>query len=100
MTVVKNKIPDVSNMTKKDVKISDIESKLFTRDDYNKCTGQTLDANIKQKGLIEKSEISGFINNAGLDKKNSSNISNKIWIKSRARQNNKITSIWHKLFSR
>ena len=69
MTVVKNKIPDVSNMTKKDVKIWDIESKLFTTDDYNKCTGQTLDANIKQKGLIEKSEISGFINNAGLDKK-------------------------------
>ena len=42
---------------------------MFTTDDYNKCTGQTLDANIKQKGLIEKSEISGFINNAGLDKK-------------------------------
>ena len=45
---------------------------------------------IKQKGLVSKSDIAGFINNADLDiKKKSSNTSNKSRIKSRTRQNNK-----------
>ena len=32
---------------------------------------------IKSEGLVDKSAIEGFINNVGLDKKKSSNISNK-----------------------
>ena len=46
---------------------------------------------IKQKGLVSKSDIAGFINNADLDikKKKSSNTSNRSRIKSRTRQNNK-----------
>ena len=88
---------DVSNLAQKhyDAKILDIESKYFTTADYNKFTSQTLDAKIKQKGLVDKSDIAEFINSADLDKK-SSNISKKIWIKNRIRQ----TNTWSKLFLR
>ena len=37
--------------------------------DYNKFTSQTLDAKLKQKELVDKSVIAGFINDADLDKK-------------------------------
>ena len=37
--------------------------------DQNKFTSQTLDAKIKQKQLVDKSAIAGFINNADLNKK-------------------------------
>ena len=62
---------DVSNLAQKhyDAKILDIESKYFTTADYNKFTSQTLDAKIKQKGLVDKSDIVEFINSADLDKK-------------------------------
>ena len=53
---------------------------------------QTLDAKIKQKGLVDKSAIAGFITNANFDKEIST-ISNKSLIKIRTRQSNKITSI-------
>ena len=72
MTVVENKITDVKNLVKKtdyDAKILDIESKYFTTADYKKFTSQTLDAKIKQKGLVDKSAIAGFMNNTDLDKK-------------------------------
>ena len=58
MTAVENKIPDVSNIIKS-----------FTTADFNKFTSQKLDAKIKQKGLVDKSAIAEFINNADLDKK-------------------------------
>ena len=79
MTAVENKIPDVNNLVRKanyDAKILVNESKYFTTADYNKFTSQTLDAKIKQKRLVDKSALAGFMNNADLDKK-SSNISNK-----------------------
>ena len=79
LTAVENKIPKVSNLVKTtdyDAKILEIESKYFTTGYYDKFTSQTLDAKIKQKGLVDKSAIAGFINNANLDKK-SSNISHK-----------------------
>ena len=63
-------MPNVSNLVKKtdyDVRISDIESKYFTAVDSNKFTSQTLDAKIKQKELMDKSAIAGFINNTDLD---------------------------------
>ena len=40
-----------------DAKILDIESKYFTTADHNKFISQTLDAKIKQKRLIDKSDI-------------------------------------------
>ena len=45
LTVVENKIPDVSNLIKKtdyDAEISDIKSKYFTTPDYNKFTNENL----------------------------------------------------------
>ena len=96
MTAVENKISDVSSLVKKtdyDVKVSDIKSKYFTTVNYNKSI--TLDAKIKQKESVVLCAIAGFMNNADLDK--NSNISNKSWIKSRARHSNKITNIWFKL---
>ena len=59
----------------------EIKSKYFTTADYNKFTIEKLEFKIYEKGLINKSDIAGFINNADLDKK-SSNISNKSRIKS------------------
>ena len=97
LTAVVNKVPDVSNLVIKtdyNIKILDINSKYFTTADYNKFLSQTIDVKLKQKGLVDKSAIAGFINNADLDKKSSNISNNKI-----ARQNNKITSISFKLFS-
>ena len=77
LTAVENKMSNVTNLIKKtdyDAKISD------TTADYNNCTSQPLDVKIKQKELVDKSVISGFINNSDLDKK-SSNISYKSRIK-------------------
>ena len=50
-------------------KLSVIETKYFTASDYNKFTDEILNAKIKEKGLVDKSDISGFIDNSGLDKK-------------------------------
>ena len=36
---------------------------------YNNFTSQTLDAKIKQKELVDKSAIAGFINNTDLNRK-------------------------------
>ena len=71
MTAAENKIPDVNNLVKKtncDAKISEIENKYITTTDYNKFTKNIVDNNIKSKNLVDKSAISGFINNVDLDK--------------------------------
>ena len=47
-----------------DAKISEIEFKYFVTVNYNKYTSQTLDVKIKHKELVDKSDMSGFINNA------------------------------------
>ena len=47
----------------------DTEPKYFITADYNNCTTQTLDAKIKQKELVDKFSIDGFIKNAVLNKK-------------------------------
>ena len=39
-----------------------IVSKYLTAADYNKLTSQPLDAKMKQKQLVNKSAIAGFIN--------------------------------------
>ena len=70
---VENKIPDVSNLVKitdyDDAKIPDIESKYFTTSKYNKFMNEIIGNKMKEKELVKKSDISGFINNSDLDNK-------------------------------
>ena len=71
MTAVENRIHYVSNLVKEgdnDPKILVIEFKYFTTDDYNKFASQTLDAKIKQKALLTKSDISNLVKSINLDK--------------------------------
>ena len=52
MTVLDNKIPDLSGLVKKtdyDGKTLKIEGKYFTTFDYNKFTNNILNAKVKQK---------------------------------------------------
>ena len=54
----------MNNIVKKtdyDVKISDIQSMYFVTSDYNKLTSEILNAKIKEKDLVNKFDISGFI---------------------------------------
>ena len=54
------KIISVSGLVKKtdyDAKIKDIERKYFSTTDYNKFTSDVLDVKIKQKELVNKSDI-------------------------------------------
>ena len=70
MTAVEDEITDDSNLVNKTdyvAKISDIEPKYFTTADYKKITSQTLDGKIKQKELVCKSAIIGFVIKADLD---------------------------------
>ena len=50
------------------------ETKYFTTSDYNKFPGEIFNAKIKEKGLVDKSNISEFINTFDLE---NCNISNK-----------------------
>ena len=55
-------MPDVSGLVKKtDYKMSGTEIKYFNTADYNKFTSDILDAKIKQKELVNKSDISNLI---------------------------------------
>ena len=72
---VKNKIPLVSNLVKKTefhAKILEIEGKYLTNSDSNKFTSDILDLNIKQKNLINKSDILILVKNSDLNTKFSS----------------------------
>ena len=71
--------------------------KNVTTADYNKFTNDIVTNKTKTEALVDKSAISGSIDNTDLNKK-SGNISKKSWIKSRKRQYNKIAIIWFKLF--
>ena len=65
-------LPDVSNLVNKidyDAEILDIKSKYFITTDYNKFANEKLELKIKQKGLVDKSDIAGFIDNSDLNKK-------------------------------
>ena len=52
-----------------DAKTSDIENKYITADEYNTFSKDIVANKIKSEGLVNKSDIVGFINNADLDKK-------------------------------
>ena len=71
--------------------------KNVTTADYNKFTNDIATNKTKTEALVDKSAISGSIDNTDLNKK-SGNISKKSWIKSRKRQYKKISIIWFKLF--
>ena len=45
----------------------DIKPKYFTTADYNRFTNEKFDLKIKQKELVSKSDIAGFINNSDLN---------------------------------
>ena len=59
---------DLVKITDYDAKISDIEGRYFTASDYNKFMSDILDAKIKQKALVNKSDISNLVKNSDLDK--------------------------------
>ena len=46
-----------------------MRKKYFTTSHYNKFTNEILNAKLKNKKLVNKSDISEFINNSDLDKK-------------------------------
>ena len=52
-----------------DAKLLDIENKYITTADCNKFTKDIVANKIKSEGLVGKSAIAGFVNNADLDKK-------------------------------
>ena len=67
---MKNKIPNVNNLVKKtnhDAKISYIDKKYFISSDYNKFMSEILDAKIKEKMLVNTSDISGSRNNSDFE---------------------------------
>ena len=66
---VKNKIPIVSDLVKKtnyDSKILEMDGKYITTSDYDKFKSDILDAEIKQKELVNISDISDLITNSNL----------------------------------
>ena len=99
LAAVENKIPDFSNLDKKQIMIQKCHTlnlNILLQLIIINLTNDIVANKIKSEGLVDKSTISGLINNTDLNK--ISNISNKSLIKSIKRQNNKITSIWFKLF--
>ena len=67
---VENKIPYVGELVKKiyqGTKISEIERKHITTSDYNRFTKEILDAGIKQKELVNKSNISNLVKNSDIN---------------------------------
>ena len=64
MTAVENETSNVSNLVKKQ-----IEAKYFTTSGYKKFTGKIVHKKIKEKELVDKSDIFGFIDHSNLDKK-------------------------------
>ena len=69
---IDNKIHDLSslfNKTNYDTKISEIEEKYFTTFDYNKFTSNILDAKVKQKELVNRSNISNLVKKFELNAK-------------------------------
>ena len=66
LNAVENKILNVSDLVKKadyDAKTSDIWVECFTTSNDNKCAGEILDKKLKGKRLVDKLDISEFIDN-------------------------------------
>ena len=85
--VADDKIPDFSGLARKTdygSKILEIERKYFTNCDPKKLTSDILHTKLKQKKLVNKSDISNLVKNSDLNTK-TCNISKKRRIESRAR---------------
>ena len=68
----KDEIPVVSDLVKEmnyDAKVSDIKGKYITTSDYNNFMRDILDPKIKQKELVNKSDISNHIKSFELNTK-------------------------------
>ena len=59
----------------------EIEARSFTTSSYNKFTGEILIKKVKQKMLLEKSDIYGFLDNSDLVKKTVATIETKTKLK-------------------
>ena len=68
-----------------DAKILDIELKYFTTSNYNKFTNEIIGNKVKEITLLNKSDVSGFIDNSNVNK-NITTLNNKSRIKSRAKK--------------
>ena len=69
---VENKIPSFSDLVEKtdyNTKILEHETKYLTTSNYNRFTAETLEAKIKEKGLINKSNIFNLVNRYDLNAK-------------------------------
>ena len=69
---VERKIPHTSGLVKKadyNMKITGIEANYLTTLDYYEFTGEILETKIKEKGLVDKSNISNLIKNSDLNTK-------------------------------
>ena len=69
---VENEIPNVNGLVKKQVmmlKYQTLKKKYFTASDYNKFASDILDDKIKQKELVNKSDIFNLVKKSDLDTK-------------------------------
>ena len=95
-------MPDLSSLVKKtdyDAKLVEVEGKYFSSCDYNKFSTVILDAKIKQKGLVNKSDISNLVKNSVLNTKLAI-LSAKAELKAKQDKIVKLQSVSFKLFSR
>ena len=72
LAAVEKKIQNVSDLVKKtkyDAKVSEIYIKYFNRSDYDNFTTDILNTKIKQKKLVDESDISRFKYKFDLEKK-------------------------------
>ena len=72
LAAVEKKIQNVSDLVKKtkyDAKVSEIYIKYFNRSDYDNFTTDILNTKIKQKELVDESDISRFKYKFDLEKK-------------------------------
>ena len=69
----KNKIPDISDLVKKQIMMLKINKilrvNIIIASNYNKFMNEILDLKTKNKKLVNKSDISEFIQNTDLDGK-------------------------------
>ena len=71
LKVIENNISNIIDLVKKKTdyvaKILDIETKYFTTSDYNKFMSEILNTKIKEKGLVNKSDISNLVKKIDLN---------------------------------
>ena len=89
LTVIENKIPNVSNLVKKtdnNTNFSEIENKIITGHDHDKCittqefnklSSANVTGRLKQANLASKNDIANFIKKTDFDKKLKDVTSNK-----------------------